>query len=31
MNLVILWPSMLFLGIAGMLLCVLFLEGCEKI
>jgi len=30
MNLAIWLPAMLLLGIAGMLLCFLFLDGCEK-
>jgi len=31
MNLAVWLPGMLLLGIAGMALCFLFLEGCEKI
>jgi len=31
MNLIIWMPAMLLLGIVGMLLCFLFLEGCERI
>jgi hypothetical protein len=31
MNLAIWLPAMFFLGIIGMVLCFLFLDGCEKI
>jgi hypothetical protein len=31
MNLAFWLPAMFLLGIIGMLLCLLFLEGCEKI
>jgi len=31
MNLAFWWPAMLLLGLIGMFLCFLFLEGCEKI
>jgi hypothetical protein len=31
MNLAIWLPAMFLLGIAGLVLCLLFLEGCEKI
>jgi len=31
MSLAIWQPAMFFLGVIGMLLCFLFLEGCEKI
>jgi hypothetical protein len=31
MNLAFWFSSMFFLGIASMGLCILFLEGCEKI
>lgn len=30
-NLIIWLPAMLFLGIGAMLVCFLFLEGCERI
>lgn len=25
------WPAMFLLGIVGMVVCFLFLEGCERI
>jgi hypothetical protein len=31
MNLAIWMPAMFLLGIAGMALCILFLEACDKI